>query len=330
MTRKNILVTLPLFASQQAAFEQAVAGGQYDCRFYYAPADRHMPETLTAQGMVAPSAEIPADIHAVVGDFAAKKIAPYYDTLEFLQVAAAGFDGHVKPGVLPEGCVFCNASGAYNAIVSEQLLALTFAAIRRMRETYAQQEKHLWRHPGEMKSINGSTVVVVGMGDIGGAYAKKMKALGAYVIGVRRSEREKPDYVDEQYTIAHFDEVLPRADILCLIVPGGPETDGLLSEERMRTMKKDSVIVNAGRGTAIDEPALIRLLHEGWFFGVGLDVASKEPLPADEPLWDAPRVTLTPHTGGAWQKVTQQTIFDICVGNLHAWACGGEYTHRVR
>ncbi|MBQ9911344.1 MAG: D-2-hydroxyacid dehydrogenase [Lachnospiraceae bacterium] len=330
MVRKNILVTLPLFLSQKETFEKSVSGGKYDCRFYYAPTDRHMPESLIAEGMVPASSDIPDDIHAVVGDFSAKKIAPYYDTLEFLQVAPAGFDGHVRPGVLPEGCVFLNASGAYNAIVSEQLLGLTFASVRRMRETYLQQEKHVWKHPGEMKPINGSTAVVVGMGDIGGAYAKKMKALGAYVIGVRRSEREKPDYVDEQYTVDHIDEVLPRADILCLIVPGGPETDGLLSEERMRMMKKDSVIVNAGRGTAIDEPALIRLLNEGWFFGVGLDVASKEPLPSDAPLWDAPRVTLTPHTGGAWQKETQKTIFDICVNNLHAWACGGEYTHRIR
>ena len=330
MEQKNILVTLPIFNTQQEAFEKAVSGGKYDCRFYYKPADRHMPKTLTAEGMVEASPEIPKEIHAIVGDFAAKNIAPYKDTLEFLQVASAGFDGHVKPGVLPENCIFCNASGAYNAIVSEQLLSLTFAAARRMRETYAQQEKHIWKHPGEMKAINGSTAVVVGLGDIGGAYAKKMKALGAYVVGVRKSDREKPDYVDEQYTIDRFDEVLPRADILTLIVPGGPETDGLLTEARMRTMKKDSLIVNAGRGTAIDEEALIRLLNEGWFFGIGLDVASKEPYPAEGPLWDAPRVTLTPHTGGAWQKETQQTIFDICVGNLHAWACGGGFTHRIR
>ena len=330
MERKNILVTLPLFCDQKEAFEAAAANGKYDCRFYYKQADRHLPKTLTERGMVPASADIPDDIHAVVGDFAAKNVAKYYDTLEFLQVAAAGFDGHVKPGVLPENCVLCNASGAYNAIVSEQLLSLTFAAARRMRETYANQEQHLWKHPGEMKAINGSVAVVVGMGDIGGAYAKKMKALGAYVIGVRKSDREKPDYADEQYTIDRFDEVLPRADILALIVPGGPETDGLLSEDRMRSMKKDSIIVNAGRGTAIDEDALIRLLNEGRFFGIGLDVASKEPYPEDGPLWAAPRVTLTPHTGGAWQQETQQTIFDICVGNLHTWACGGEYTHRIR
>ena len=157
MSTKNILVTLPLFRSQKEAFEAAVAGGKDEYRFYYSPADRHMPETLMAQGMVEASPDIPADIHAVVGDCAAKKGDAYYDTLEFLQVAAAGFDGHVKPGVLPENCVFCNASGAYNAIVSEQLLGLTFAAVRRMGKTYTQQEKHIWKHPGEMKAINGST-----------------------------------------------------------------------------------------------------------------------------------------------------------------------------
>lgn len=328
--KKNILVTIPILENQRKELEAAVTGGLYDCAFFYAQRNRNLPKTFFKKTVAENSPEIPNDIHVILGDLKPEELKPFYNTLEVFHLASAGFDGYTGTDVLREECVLCNVVGAYYDIVSEQMLALTFAACRNMSLTWKSQEAHDWHHPGPMKAVSGSTVVVIGMGNIGCGYARKMKGLGATVIGIRKNNREKPECFDEQYTIDRLDEILPRADILALIAPGNSETDGILNKERLGKMKDDSVIVNAGRGNILDEEALADFLEQGKFHGVGLDVMAKEPLPKESRLWEAPRVTLTPHTGGAWQEATQQEIFEILKDNLGRWSRGEQLTHRAK
>ena len=96
----------------------------------------------------------------------------------------------------------------------------------------------------------------------------------------------------------NLEEFLPQADFVLAALPQTYETMGILNEDRLRKMKKDAVLVNAGRGSLIDQQALVKLLEEGWFWGVGLDVTTPEPLPQEHPLWNQSRVIITPHAAG--------------------------------
>ncbi len=210
------------------------------------------------------------------------------------------------------------------------MLALTFAVIRRFGQYGRNQVRHVWKAMGDVISVEHSVTAVLGLGDIGGAYARKMKALGAYTIGVRRTEREKPEWLDEQYTLDALDKVLPRADIVAMALPGSPETFHLMDERRLGLMRKGSCLINVGRGNAVDTAALREALAAGRLAGAGLDVTDPEPLPADDPLWDFDNVVLTPHAAGwFFLPETLTRVVRISAGNLSAWLDGRPLTHRV-
>lgn len=147
------------------------------------------------------------------------------------------------------------------------------------------------------------------------------------IIGVRRSKREFPSCYDEMVTLSELDEKLPEADFIIAVLPQTDETKGLLDENRLRLMKDDCVLINGGRGSLIDQSALIKLLDEGKFFGVGLDVTTPEPLPAENPLWNHPRVVITPHSAGNSASVEsplEQKIRAFILENVLRWLNGEE------
>ena len=173
-------------------------------------------------------------------------------------------------------------------------------------------------------------MLVLGMGNIGGDYARKMKALGAYVIGVRRTAHDKPDYLDELYSLEDFEPALSRADIVAMILPGGENTRHFLDARRLGMLKEGALLINAGRGPAVDAAALKEALRSGRLGGAALDVTDPEPLPADDELWDMENVVITPHcAGNLLLSQTTDKIFRILGDNLHAYTHGGEITNRV-
>lgn len=251
-------------------------------------------------------------------------------SLKWLQLHSAGADAYVKEGVLPAETLLTNCAGAYGTSVSEHMLAVTFALIRHLPEYGRDQVEHRWQVGAPVISIEGSTIAVLGLGDIGGRYAKKVKALGAVTLGVRRTLKEKPDYIDEQFTIDQLDQVLPRADIVAMVLPGGEATERIMDERRLRLMKKGSYLINDGRGNAIDFQALKAVLDEGLLAGAALDVTDPEPLPADDPLWDYRNVLLTPHiAGGFLLPRTVDQIADIVSSNLSSYLKGEPLRHLV-
>ena len=250
--------------------------------------------------------------------------------LEWVQLTSAGADAFSQKGILPDSCVLTNASGAYSLSVGEHMIAQTFALARNLPENARDQSDHVWGPLRPAVSIEGCVILVLGLGDIGGSYAAKMKALGAYVIGVRRHEGIKPSSVDEVVTIDHLEEVLGRADIVAMVLPGGKATEHLIGDRSFCLMKKGVCIVNAGRGSAIDPEALMRALDSGKVRGAALDVTEPEPLPKDHPLWDYRNVLITPHSAGWWQlSRTLDLVVRICGENLSAFSRGMPYTHVV-
>jgi phosphoglycerate dehydrogenase-like enzyme len=222
----------------------------------------------------------------------------------------------------PEVLLSC-ASGGYGHGVSEHMVAVTLQIVKKLHLYRDGQNKGRWQGLGEVKSILGSTVLVVGLGDIGSEYAWRMKALGAYVIGLRRTSQPKADYVDEVYLTDQLDDLLPRADIVTLILPGIRETEGIINRDRLAKMKKGAVIVNAGRGSAIDTEALCDALESGQIAGAGLDVTAPEPLPEGHRLWKLEGAVITPHiAGGRNMPETGEHIMKLNLENAARFVRG--------
>jgi phosphoglycerate dehydrogenase-like enzyme len=162
-----------------------------------------------------------------------------------------------------------------------------------------------------------------------------MHDLGAYTIGVRRSGGECTVGVDEMFGMADVDELLPRADIVAMIMPNTPETDKFMDARRMALMKDDALLINCGRGNAVDADALYEALADGKLAGAAIDVAYKEPLPADDKLWSAPNLIITPHVAGGWNlggesaPFMRKTVMEVFLKNLHAYLEGNELPNSV-
>ena len=210
------------------------------------------------------------------------------------------------------------------------MLALTFALVRRLGQYALNQARREWSARGKIISVEGATILVLGLGDIGGSYARKAHALGAHVIGVRRRVGEKPDYLDELHAIDELDSLLPRADIVAMVLPGGAATEHLMDERRLGLMKKGAFLINVGRGSAVDPKALKKALRARHLGGAALDVTEPEPLPADDELWGFDNVIITPHVAGFFYlPETLNRIVRIAGDNLRAWTRGEPRTHVV-
>lgn len=220
--------------------------------------------------------------------------------LKWIQTVSAGVDAYIKGG-FPENITLTNATGSYGLAISEHLLAMHLALIKKINLYYQSQLNHSWDRHGTVKAVSGSTVLILGLGDIGSDYAKIVKAMGAYVIGLRRSDLTKPDYVDEIHLSDKLNELLPRADVVAIALPGTVHTKHMINEKTIALMKDGAVVLNVGRGLIIDTMALCNALNSGKLGGAGLDVTDPEPLPSDHPLWDAKNLVLTPHVSGGFQ-----------------------------
>ncbi|AKA68895.1 D-2-hydroxyacid dehydrogenase [Clostridium scatologenes] len=237
--------------------------------------------------------------------------------LKWLQLNSAGTDGYCEAGVIPEEAYLTNASGAYGLAISEHMLGMLFEIKKKLNLYYMNQKKHIWKDEGNVTSIEGSKTLVVGLGDIGGDFARKMKALGSYTIGVKRTKGEKPEYIDELYTMEALDELLPKADVVALSLPGTKDTHHLFNKDKFNLMRKDAIILNVGRGSCICTEDLCDALENGIISGAGLDVTQPEPLPPEHRLWDAPGVVITPHISGFFHlPETLRRIVNISIENL--------------
>lgn len=307
---KKILVALSKTEDRhKQIYTDAVQGGSVPCEIRFVKT-----EDVTEADL--------AGVNGVIGFLQADLLKAAKD-LEWIHLSWSGVDAFIKPGLLDESVVVCNARGAHGLAVSEHMVALTMTLVRRLYQYRDNQTKHIWNMEGETISVEGATVAVLGIGNIGGDYARKVKAMGAHVIGVRRRDGEKPDGVDEQFTIDRLDEILPRADIVAMNLPGGEATTNLMDERRLRLMKKGAFLINVGRGISVDQAALIRVLQEGHLGGAALDVTVPEPLAADDPLWDAPNLVITPHVASNYLlPETFERFVRISAANLKRYANG--------
>ena len=302
---KTVLVLLPVREEHKQILERAGEG----CRFVY-ERFKTVTEEQVQQAQIIIGCADPRQIHGS-------------ERLEWLQLHSAGADPYLVPGVLAPNTVLTNATGAYGKAVSEHALALTLMMQKKLYLYRDNQRKNSWHDEGKVSSPSSSTVLVMGLGDIGLSYARKMKALGATVIGVKRRQAVCPEGVDELVTTEQLDEVLPRADVVASFLPGNGQTRHIFNAERFGRMKPGAIFVNCGRGGAVDSEALLKALQEGPLASAAVEVTEIEPLPADSPLWQQENLMITPHVAG-WLHLPEilDRVVEISAANLRAYLHG--------
>ena len=247
--------------------------------------------------------------------------------LRLLQLFSAGTDGYIP--VLPAGCALTNTSGAFGLAISEHMLGMLLMLQKRLHQYRDNQHACVWKDMGNVTSIEGATIVTLGLGDIGGEFARKVKLLGAYTIGVRRRDTNKPPYLDELCLTEELDRVLPRADVLAMALPGMPETRHILDARRIGLLKDGAIVLNVGRGSAIDLDALADAIA---LRGIraGLDVTDPEPLPPEHRLWKLENALITPHVSGYFHlPETLNRMVRIAAENIARLREGKPYLNAV-
>lgn len=248
---------------------------------------------------------------------------------QWLQTLSAGYETLVVHGV-PERVQVTNAGSVWSPMVAEHAMGLLLAVARRVPRVLAAQATGRWDHTirQDMLMLFDARLVIVGMGSIGGELARRARAFGMHITGVTRGGRPHPD-ADEVLPVSRLHEALARADFVVCAAPGSPTTDGLIGEAELAACPPHAIIVNVGRGTVIDTPALVRALRAGTVAGAALDVTEPEPLPDGHPLWGMPNVIVSPHLGGAAPARYNDRLARHVVANVQARLAGNALNDRV-
>lgn len=259
---------------------------------------------------------------AVYGDIG-PKLASGAAGLRWLCTPNAGVERYLPDDALPEGCLLSNSSGAYGITISEHIVMVLLMLMRRVPEYQEAMADHSWPYFTPIRSIIGSNLVLLGTGDIGSNTARRLKALGANVTGVCRSGKSDEPAFDRVVKVSELDSLLPTADALIMSLPSTPDTAGILSRERISALNPQALIINVGRGSAIDQEALVEALQSRSIGGAALDVMVPEPLPPEHPLWDCPNTIITPHcSGNTSLDITCNIDVDMFLKDLKNYAEG--------
>lgn len=258
-------------------------------------------------------------VSALKGDLPAQ-----LPNLQLVQKLGAGVDSIVAhPGLAPHVRVARLKPQEPAQEIAEYCLAYVLRSQRNMAQHAASQARSTWE-PLAPKRPAETTVGVLGLGHIGGMTARLMRDMRFRVLGWSRSPKEIKG-VDCRHGGAALPQMLGECDYVCSILPSTPATRGLMDAGMLAAMKPDAVLINAGRGDLVDEAALAAALDKGTPGHAVLDVVSKEPLPADSPLWTHPQVTITPHVSG-WHL--GDAMKDV-VENLRRLEAGQDLLHEV-
>ncbi|MEO7588982.1 MAG: phosphoglycerate dehydrogenase [Arachnia sp.] len=247
--------------------------------------------------------------------------------LRLVQALSAGADNALA-SPFDASVAICSGVGLHDGPVTEHALALILTLIRRLPQCYEAQQRHEWadelggmqtcRDAPHITSLLGAEVLVWGFGSIGQSIAPLLTALGAHVRGVARSAGTRAGV--EVITEADLPDALPDTDLLLMILPGTPDTANALGADRLALLPERALVVNVGRGSTVDEDALLSALRSGSIAGAALDVTAKEPLPAASTLWEAPHLVLTPHAAGGRPVGAAERL----VANVEALRSGGK------
>jgi len=266
-----------------------------------------------------------ADVLVVSGFWNDEFVQPDH-RLKYIQAISAGYDYFDTASIKANSVILCNAGGLNSNAVSEHALALLLGLTRRLHFARDDQRQNYWRGMGtditrREEELPGKTMLIVGLGNIGGRTAKLARAFGMKTIGIKRNTRGFENLVDEIYPTTALHDHLPRADVVVLTCPLTEETANLMDASAFARMKPKGYFINVARGGCVDQSALVQALKDGRLGGAGIDTFAVEPLPQGSALWSFDNVIITSHTGGE-TRAYEKNICDQLLENLNRLARG--------
>jgi phosphoglycerate dehydrogenase-like enzyme len=225
--------------------------------------------------------------------------------LKWIQAWGAGVDRILLPEVVNSRVIVTNAGGIHPTPISEHVIGLMLCLSRKLHLFIRNQAEKKWRRyesddPTEqVEELTDKTVGIVGLGRIGTEIARKAKCLGLRVIATKRDPSTSGlASIDRLLYPKDLNILLAESDFVVLSIPLTRETQGMIGEQQLRTMKRTSYLINVSRGKIVQEDKLVEALKQGWIAGAGLDTFENEPLPESSELWSFKNVIITPHIAG--------------------------------
>ncbi|MCC6438874.1 MAG: D-2-hydroxyacid dehydrogenase [Acidimicrobiales bacterium] len=249
--------------------------------------------------------------------------------LRLLQAVGAGVEQYDHAGLAAHGVTLCNAAGIAAPSMAEYVIGRLLEVYKGSRAVEQLQRDRRWKRH-ETRELAGATVAIVGLGAIGRATAQRLRGWEVTLLGVRRRvdpAATDPD-VDEVFAVEDLDLVLGRADVVVLTVPATEATNRWFDADRFAAMKPGAVFCNVSRGSMVDEEALRTALEGGRLGAAILDVTRVEPLPAEDPLWGAPNLYLTPHSSTSVDRYAPR-LLRLYADNVTRLAEGRPLRNRI-
>jgi phosphoglycerate dehydrogenase-like enzyme len=247
--------------------------------------------------------------------------------LRWIHAHGAGVNHLLPLDWLPAGAVLTNSRGVHGAKAGEYAIMAVLALNNRLPEIVTNQKQALWKQLYST-SITGKTLLIIGVGSVGGDTARLAKQFGLRVLGVRRTGKPHR-HVDEMHRPEDLARVLPKADFVLVTAPHTPDTHHMLDAGMLDRMKPGAGLVNYSRARLVDYQALCKKLERGELSAV-LDVFDPEPLPPDSPLWQMPNLLITPHcSSDDAERYTPDTL-DLVFRNMARLLQGKPLLNRVR
>lgn len=245
------------------------------------------------------------------------------DQAERLRWVQASWSGIATLGnAAPDHWIVTGGSGMFGLPIAEHVFAIMLHFRRHLGPIMAAQSKRQWGvGDHEFVELAGQTMLLLGLGDIGGQVAQRAKAFEMHVIAINRTGGPLPASVDRLASLGEMDRCLPLADVLVCALPGTKHTRGLLDARRLSLLRPNAGVINVGRGSLIDYDALADALEAGRLGWAGLDVFPKEPLPSDHKLWGLHNALISPHLSGR-STATRARRGDVFLKNLELYCDG--------
>ena len=258
------------------------------------------------------------------------EVARTSPALRWICTPYAGVDQFLAPGAFANpDALLSNSSGAYGVTIAEHTVMVLLEILRREPEYRKTVAARRWDRGLKVRSIRDSRVTLLGTGDIGQETALRLRAFGpACLTGVNRGGTNPGGRFDSVLTREQWESVLPETDVLVISLPGTREAFHMVGAKQLALLPDGAVVVNVGRGSVVDQAALVEELRRGRLFAA-LDVFEEEPLPEDDPAWDLQNLLITPHTAGNMTlDYTVNRIVELFLEDLDRW-CRGEKPLRL-
>lgn len=251
----------------------------------------------------------------IVTGLSPEGLLAHADRLELFQCLYAGTEHLPLERLADEGVAVISAAGVHGPNIAEWVIGMMLTFARQLHTGFRRADRREWRH-FQADELHGSTVTIVGLGNIGVAVAERLEGFGVETIGVRYTP-SKGGPTDEivGFDPDDFHSALARTDYLVVACPLTETTDGLIDAEAFETLPPSAVLVNIARGPIVDTNALVREVRTGGIEGAALDVTDPEPLPEDHPLWTFDNVLITPHNSGHTPAYYER-VADILAENV--------------